>query len=176
MRCFWRQGYAATSMRDLERATELATGSLYNSFGNKEQLFERCFDFYLERVSLRRVRDFLEAEQARAGIMNYFRDALKRPAETRSMGCLLVNTACDLDNHSGRIAEKARQTQTLIEGALKDAILRAQQQGDVPADKNPAQLAGDLALILSGIILKLKTDPNTDWHENSLDLVARLLD
>ena len=38
MRAFWAGGYAATSVQDLEHATGLGRGSLYNAFGDKEQL------------------------------------------------------------------------------------------------------------------------------------------
>ena len=43
---FWRQGYAATSIDDLVRATGLGRGSLYGAFGNKTEFFLRAIDQY----------------------------------------------------------------------------------------------------------------------------------
>ena len=39
MHLFRRRGYAASSIKDLERATGLTPGSIYNGFGDKDGLF-----------------------------------------------------------------------------------------------------------------------------------------
>ena len=39
MRLFWRVGYEAASLPDLEAATGLARSSLYNAFGSKRDLY-----------------------------------------------------------------------------------------------------------------------------------------
>ena len=36
---FWDRGYEATSIPDLEQATELRRSSLYHTFGSKKELF-----------------------------------------------------------------------------------------------------------------------------------------
>ena len=40
--CFWRRGYEATSLRDLTASMGLTAPSLYNAFGDKEELFARA--------------------------------------------------------------------------------------------------------------------------------------
>lgn len=39
MQVFWHKGYEATSMEDLLNAMDLNRGSLYDTFGDKRQLF-----------------------------------------------------------------------------------------------------------------------------------------
>ena len=46
---FWRRGYEVVSIQDLEAATGLGRGSLYNAFGDKEGLFIAALDRYIER-------------------------------------------------------------------------------------------------------------------------------
>ena len=46
---FWQQGYHGTSMQDVTATTGLKPGSLYNSFGNKEQLFIASLERYAQR-------------------------------------------------------------------------------------------------------------------------------
>lgn len=43
---FSRQGFRATSMRQLARRSGLSVGNLYHHFGNKEAIFQRLIDRY----------------------------------------------------------------------------------------------------------------------------------
>ena len=45
---FQRQGYDATSVRDLQEQTGLSSSSLYAAFGGKEQLFLRALKVWRE--------------------------------------------------------------------------------------------------------------------------------
>lgn len=42
MRVFWSQGFEGTSYAALTQATCLNKSSLYNAFGDKRQLYQRC--------------------------------------------------------------------------------------------------------------------------------------
>src|ERR1700723_1639737 len=45
---FWKQGFADTSLQELERATGVNKSGLYAEFSNKEDLFVACLRHYLE--------------------------------------------------------------------------------------------------------------------------------
>ncbi|HEX7185103.1 MAG TPA: TetR/AcrR family transcriptional regulator [Thermoanaerobaculia bacterium] len=45
---FSRQGYRATSMRQIARRSGLSVGNLYHHFGNKDAIFQRLIDQYWE--------------------------------------------------------------------------------------------------------------------------------
>jgi TetR/AcrR family transcriptional repressor of nem operon len=69
MQCFWRRGYEATSLRDLMRAMGLTAPSLYNSFGDKQKLFVRTLERYLDHTTRDRLRR-LEQTCRRVGRSN----------------------------------------------------------------------------------------------------------
>jgi TetR/AcrR family transcriptional regulator, copper-responsive repressor len=48
MPVFWKQGFADTSLQDLERATGVNKSGLYTEFRDKEDLFVACLRHYLE--------------------------------------------------------------------------------------------------------------------------------
>src|SRR5258708_38789294 len=50
-RVFWRQGYQATSYRDLMKATHLSKQSLYCAFGDKRELFLKSLRHYREQTA-----------------------------------------------------------------------------------------------------------------------------
>src|ERR1700723_557173 len=47
MRVFWEKGYEGASLADLTRAMRIERPSLYAAFGNKEQLFRKVLDRYM---------------------------------------------------------------------------------------------------------------------------------
>ena len=46
---FWERGYEGTSLADLTEAMGINRPSLYAAFGNKEELFRRALNRYLDK-------------------------------------------------------------------------------------------------------------------------------
>lgn len=91
---FWSQGYEATAIPDLERATGLKRSSLYHAFGSKKGLFDEVVENYLAekvRPLLARITDGSAQPDALA---NYFATISQsvRTADTHP-GCLLIAAA-----------------------------------------------------------------------------------
>src|ERR1700741_1808542 len=61
--CFWRDGYEATSVRDLTTKMGIAGTSLYNAFDDKRSLFRRALERYLDGT-LRQRNSALESEHS----------------------------------------------------------------------------------------------------------------
>jgi AcrR family transcriptional regulator len=47
LRVFWRKGYEGASLSDLTKAVGVSRPSLYAAFGDKEALFRKALDRYL---------------------------------------------------------------------------------------------------------------------------------
>ena len=94
---FWRQGYEATSLPDLEQATGLNRSSLYHAFESKRGLFDAAVDSYLNEVVRPRLRILTEAPIAPDAVRTYLAGTksalLARASDPSDNGCLIVNTA-----------------------------------------------------------------------------------
>jgi AcrR family transcriptional regulator len=92
---FHRKGFEATSMRDLEEATGLGTGSVYAAFGSKDGLFAAALGWYRSEVVQARVRQHLdESTDPRAGIRSLFTSTFEdRPRP--DPGCMVTNSAIE---------------------------------------------------------------------------------
>jgi AcrR family transcriptional regulator len=53
MPVFWKQGFAGTSLQDLEQATGVNKSGLYSEFRDKEDFFLECLRHYLESLGKR---------------------------------------------------------------------------------------------------------------------------
>src|SRR5688572_8958498 len=60
---FWRRGYAATGITELEVALGIGRKSLYDTFGSKRELFLRALEHYADTV-IKRICDGLEDPRA----------------------------------------------------------------------------------------------------------------
>jgi TetR/AcrR family transcriptional regulator, transcriptional repressor for nem operon len=137
---FWRLGYDATSIHNLEEATGLGRGSLYNAFGDKEGLFLAALDRYGAKYGASPLRHLEERDVAR-GIRSMLDDILARMKNPKNpQGCLLTN-ACLQGPGSPEIAAKVATNMKYMEDRLERAITRAKDSGQIRADAEPRQLA-----------------------------------
>jgi TetR/AcrR family transcriptional repressor of nem operon len=159
MQLFWRKGYAATSLRDLLDGMGIGYGSFYNAFGNKHALFLASLDRFRElRTSW--IDEVLE-DSGLGGIEEVFRrtvDGLVGFEPRR--GCLLANTAVELGPHDAEVAAKISRYVRHTEAVFERAVIRAQEAGEIPADRDPRAMACFLVNTLHG--LRVLTRVGTD--------------
>lgn len=159
MQLFWRKGYAATSLRDLLDGMGIGYGSFYNAFGDKHALFLASLDRFRElRTSW--IDEVLE-DSGLGGIEEVFRrtvDGLVGFEPRR--GCLLANTAVELGPHDAEVAAKISRYVRHTEAVFERAVIRAQEAGEIPADRDPRAMACFLVNTLHGlrVLARVGTD------------------
>jgi TetR/AcrR family transcriptional regulator, transcriptional repressor for nem operon len=105
---FWRKGYRATSMLDLAEATGVLRGSLYNAYGDKEEIFIRVFERYTAEF-MTGVRAALNKSNLRAALVAFFNFTIGSISQgSPARGCLSTKTAIELDPDSPRIRASLR--------------------------------------------------------------------
>ncbi len=132
-RSFRRRGYAGTSIKDLELATGLSSGSLYNAFGDKENLFRAALDHYNRaelrgRIELHRVRD-----RPLDGLKRLFLSLLDEPRGA-AYGCLLTNSAIEFGRGQAFAEDGLREGFAFLEMSFRDEIERFQAQRRGPVE------------------------------------------
>ncbi|MDT8914105.1 TetR/AcrR family transcriptional regulator [Amycolatopsis sp. PS_44_ISF1] len=107
---FWRAGYADSSVDDLCRATGLNRSSLYATFGDKDSLFRRCLERYVERYG-----ESYDAALSSAGgpveaVRAFFEVTLGRIADPALPdGCLMTQSALAVPGLSPEAARRVRE-------------------------------------------------------------------
>lgn len=174
---FWRLGFKGTSAQDLVEATGLGRGSLYNAFSNKESLFERALQHYRKRS--RQSADVLERpgpvqDRIRELLLGVVDSDLNDPDRR---GCLSTNTAIEQAGRDPRVADLVRQNFQVVTMALERAIRRAQEIGEVPADKDAAALAVFVLNTMQGLRVLGKTTPKSERQKlvSTIELTLQLL-
>lgn len=140
MRVFWQRGYGATSIEDLERATGLRRGSLYNAYGSKETLFLRVFDRYAEARE-EALLAALDAEPFGAALDALFARVLEGLAACdRPPGCLIASTLAEV-GEAGAVGSAVAARTRASEARLEARIERARAAGALERHADPAAFA-----------------------------------
>lgn len=106
MHVFWQKGYDTTKLPDLLAATGLSRSSLYETFGDKQALFEASIKEYLATIGTERFATLQQGQTAKEALSLFF-DHLIATCFSNSTpsGCFLINTSTSLDSHGQRIKE-----------------------------------------------------------------------
>lgn len=145
---FWAGGVERTSIDDLLQSAGIARSSLYNSFGNKQQLFRRALDRYVDQ-QLEQL-DLLFDD-------NPFPIALERLLlsaahdNNSGKGCLLVNSIYELRDRSDPSHSAVKGAFRKLFRRLAARVVRAQEQGELPEGSDAEHVAVCIMTSISGL-------------------------
>src|SRR5258708_32326389 len=176
MDCFWRDGYEATSVRDLAARMGISGPSLYNAFGDKRSLFRAVLQRYVERLTRERI-DRLESRlPPKQAIRAFLGEIVERSIDGDRRGCLLVNSALEIAPHDRELGDEVAIRLGEIEAFFRRTITAAQQDGSVPADRDPADLARLLLGVTLGVRVLARANPQRELLEGTARPALALLD
>ncbi|MEV6369050.1 TetR/AcrR family transcriptional regulator [Micromonospora musae] len=169
---FWDAGYAATSLEDLMRVSGLGKGSLYAAFGDKHQLFLRALRSYND-TSCGYLREMLTSTPRALDALRAFLAApVSDPGGAAARrGCLMANSTYELATADPDVLEEARRTYERTSALVAECVVRAQHEGDVPADADPIETARALLAAQQGLVFMGRTGLDID----KLTVTARTL-
>lgn len=152
MMVFWQQGFEGASLTDLTDAMGISRPSLYAAFGNKEELFRRALERYVETGPAAEHRAALAAPTARGVVERLLRYAAENLSDPcHPAGCLSVQGALSCSEAAQSIKDELSALRCNGEAALRERFERAKVEGDLPAASNPAALARYVAALLQGM-------------------------
>jgi len=177
MNCFWQRGYEATSMRDLAASMGMSAPSLYNAFGDKQRLFARALERYLDcnaRDLVHRLESSLPPKEA---IQQFFAEIIDHSINDRERkGCFLVNSALEVAPHQKELGAMIAKQFGEIEAFFKRRILVAQADGTTPRGLDASDTARLLLGVLLGVRVLARSAPNRSLIEGVVRPALALLD
>ncbi len=176
MQVFWASGYDNASTRDLLDAMQISRSSLYQAFGNKEQLFLASLRRYREALIGRLERRLASAPSALAFLERLFLDtAGEAGSERAALGCLIFNSAGELGQRDAATARAARDSMAAITELFRCAVERAKAEGDIAPVRDSHALAHYLTLSMAGLRTLLKTGTGRQATQSAARLVIDTL-
>ena len=163
MMVFWRKGFEATSVTDLEVETGVGRKSLYRTFHDKHDLFLKALETYRRLLSARNLAPMMEPDAGLDTISRFLRGlAAYGGTEEAKMGCLICNTALERSTDDPEAARQVQLYFDQIRRAFANALNGAIKRGELPADTDVSRHANYLLGILQSICVLGRSGADAD--------------
>ncbi len=158
---FWTQGYEATSVQDLVDHMGINRFSLYDTFGDKHELFMSACHRYSESREEQRIEALEKAEAGLDSIRAFFKSIEKSYADGQARrGCLMTNAVVEMAVRDEEVRRWGAEFMKRLENAFAAGLTRAKSAGEIGAKSNPRELAQFLVCLLQGINVMGKAFPD----------------
>ncbi|PWK77364.1 TetR family transcriptional regulator [Mucilaginibacter oryzae] len=140
MEVFWKKGYNATSLRDLTDAMQINSSSLYNTIGDKQELFVRCVQHYTDIRKQDWEKRLAGKRSPLSILVDYIHEAVNVIINGES-SCMAVKTAFEVATNDERVKQILVADDQRAYNFLHDLIKNAMEEGEIRDDEDPALLA-----------------------------------
>ena len=176
MFAFWKHGFEATGMADLEQATGLGRQSLYGAFGDKRAVFLKVVEFYFAKVLTVGLIDVLDAPgSALANLERVFAQWQALAVSPDFHGCLVGNAASDMRAHDDEMKEVLRRKLRLLEDAFTRAIRRGQSLGEISTGVDARATARSLLTLAQGLAVLARVHKEPSFVRGVVECARKLL-
>ena len=173
---FWRHGYSATSIRDLEVATGLFRGSLYHAFGDKREMFVQALHHYDQLYRKAPIEELEKHPSPREAVLAVFETAASVAVEDGLQnGCLEVNAALELGAHDEGVASFIADAFAGMSKFFFASIERGQAHGEICPEVAPEQTAKSLLGLFLGLRVLSCVSPDRSFLESVVEQAKALL-
>jgi AcrR family transcriptional regulator len=154
MEVFWRRGFEGATLPELTAAMGINRPSLYAAFGNKEALFRKVVERYLNGPGSY-IRQALEQPTAREvieGLLAGTINLLTRPGSPH--GCLMVQGALACGEEGESVRQQLVSLRTAGFDLIRQRLESAKLAGELPVSVDCADLARFVATVTHGLAVQ----------------------
>lgn len=146
---FWRKGYNATSMSNLEEAMQINRSSLYMTYGNKHDLFVKSLVNYIAMKDRQYNEAAEKGKNPLESIANIITSVSKSAIQDKN--CLFTNAVFEMALSDTKVNQLLKQQNLKAVGVFEKLLKQAKEQGLLNSDKEPRLLAHFLVSSLVSI-------------------------
>ncbi len=177
MNLFWKQGYSATSIQDLVTHLGINRASLYDTYGDKEQLFKKSFELY-RRKSIEGISHLLNSHSnVKDGFYELYNKAINEALlDNDRKGCFAVNNTTELVPNDNNCLEILTSNRNAFENLFFEYLKKGQKKGQIKKSKDLKSLASLLFTIYNGMLVVSKINRNKKELNDSVKLALSLIE
>ena len=176
MRLFWLQGYHQTSTRDLVAHLEIGRQSLYDTFGDKKELYLSALDRYLATRLEHHLSKLETLTASRKEVLEYFAAMVELlDSDSPSKGCFVANSIVDMSASDSNVARRAGAYVNRLEMGFLASIERSVRRGEVAECHDPPAVARFLVSTILGMSVSAIGGASRDSLVDTVSVAVRPL-
>lgn len=173
---FNRNGYAATTMQDITKATGLTKGAIYGNFKNKEELAFASFRFTVKSI-MKPLSIHLEQSnspiQKLLLITDFYRNYYSFSKQLG--GCPVLNIGVDANNSNSDLLNKVRNTIQQIQDKLCTIIENGIEEKEISSEINAMQYAKRFDTMIQGAIFMTYTMNDEFYMKDTMNHIEYII-
>lgn len=175
MSLFWRKGYHATSMKDIEQAMDMRPGSIYAAFGSKERLFGEALAVYGESTKASFSAALCEGDNELAGFVHLLQNIVEEKIQGNnpSKACMLIKTLLELSNHQTLNNEPVKNYMNELLQLFEVKFRRAIAAGELAPHADAQRLARLYQSNILGLSVMSQRDLPADQLRQLVDDICQ---
>lgn len=150
---YWEKGYHGTSMRNLQTAIDLRPGSIYATFGSKDNLFKEAIHHYAAKTG-HLLQDCLDQSATPlTGLKLFIKKLIMDNLDGKpSCMCMIVKSLSELtEGDNKELLDEVRNILLNIEIKFAGIITQAINEGELDKSKDAMELASYLQVQIIGL-------------------------
>ena len=177
MEAFWDGGFSGTSLDDLSTRTGMNRPSLYAAFGDKEALYLKTLESYLQgrREAITAALD--PARPLPEALRDFYHRMIDRfvAGENGARGCYLVGTAITEAVHNRKVRELLAASVGELDGVFAAAFSTAQARGQIAKGADVRALATLASAIVHTLAMRARSGQSRAALRAVADSAVKLL-
>ena len=170
---FWKDGFYQTSIQDLVKNLGVNRASLYDTYGDKEGLFKRCFQTYRDDVFTITKEIFSTHNTTKSRFQSLFQWLITTLIEDKEKkGCLICNTYTEVLPYSknNTLIDLVNETKALWVEIILNELKKGAQSNEIKKEINLENTAHTMYASMIGVCVLSKTHTTTERLENILNI------
>lgn len=172
MKVFWANGFERTSIDDMVEAVGVNRQSLYDTYGDKRELFLKALDHYRHAFLDQWMSAMARTGSALATLEQILEGARAILQRVTPNGCFITATAVEVAPYDEEVAERVRECLLATERVMRRIMVWGQKAGEIRRDVEPRLLARQFLALFQGMGVLARVNLHKRFHR---DLCAGIL-
>jgi TetR/AcrR family transcriptional repressor of nem operon len=153
MEVFWKKGYGGASMRELTDAMQISASSLYNTIGDKHQLFVRCISNYIHGRMQETLAHSSRIKSPLKAIIGMINGCVNTILYSDNH-CLAIKTTFELAATDPDVKALIKEDSDFTHGFILNLVQKAIEQKELITDSDAETITNSIISAFTG------------WHES----------
>jgi len=175
IRVFWARGYEAASLSELTAEMGIGKKSLYDTFGNKRELFLKALEAYSHANIAELRAHLLNDGSPFENLKQMMQGWVERHSKPCSKGCMLGNNMADFDTDDVEVAQALHRKIDGVERVFLETLEKAIQAGEISANINALNTARTLVCLSQGSALVGRVSEDSDRIQGAVNTILDYL-